>query len=156
GGEAAHDGREAAAAGSAADDREGLRPGTARDGTGVPIVRGSARPRPRQGRAAGARRGDRHHRQPASVRDHRPARQGPHAAAHRRRAGEDPVMLLALLLAAAPPAEGFKARGFILPDGAVKIDDDRYRLPQPWDEAVKYYRRAYPSSKYPRHVLKSQ
>jgi hypothetical protein len=67
------------------------------------------------------------------------------------------MILLALLLAApAPPAEGFKARGFILPDGAVKIDDDRYRLPQPWDEATKYYRRAYPPAKYPRHTLKSQ
>ena len=65
------------------------------------------------------------------------------------------MMFLMLLLAAAP-AEGFKARGFILPDGAVKIDDDRYRLPQPWDEAVKYYRRAYPPSKYPRHNLHSQ
>ncbi len=42
-------------------------------------------------------------------------------------------ILIALILAAAAPAiaatEGFKARGFILPDGAVKIDDDRYRLP---------------------------
>ena len=65
------------------------------------------------------------------------------------------MMFLMLLLAAAP-AEGFKARGFILPDGAVKIDDDRYRLPQPWDEAVKFYRRAYPASKYPRHNLHSQ
>jgi len=46
--------------------------------------------------------------------------------------------------AAAGAGEGFKARGFILPDGAVKIDEDRYRLPQPWDEAVKFYRRAYP------------
>ena len=52
-------------------------------------------------------------------------------------------MMFLLLLLAAAPAEGFKARGFILPDGAVKIDDDRYRLPQPWDEAVKFYRRAY-------------
>jgi hypothetical protein len=68
-------------------------------------------------------------------------------------------VLLALLLAAAKPppvAEGFKARGFILPDGAVKIDDDRYRLPSPWDETVKFYRRAYPPGKYPRRTLHSQ
>lgn len=63
-------------------------------------------------------------------------------------------LLLALALAA--PAEGFKARGFILPDGAVKIDDDRYRLPAPWEDTLKYYRRAYPPSKYPRHNLRSQ
>ena len=69
------------------------------------------------------------------------------------------VLVFALLLAATAAVaagEGFKARGFILPDGAVKIDDDRYRLPQPWDEAVKYYRRAYPPAKYPRHSLRSQ
>jgi len=40
------------------------------------------------------------------------------------------VLLLAATQAIA--AEGFKARGFMLPDGAVKIDDDRYRLPSPW------------------------
>jgi hypothetical protein len=64
---------------------------------------------------------------------------------------------VALLAAtAAVAAEGFKARGFILPDGSVKIDEDRYRLTQPWDEAVKFYRRAYPPGKYPRRTLHSQ
>ncbi len=65
---------------------------------------------------------------------------------------------LAVLLAAtaALAAEGFKARGFILPDGTVKIDDDRYRLPQPWDEAVRFYRRAYPPAKYPRQTLRNE
>ena len=67
------------------------------------------------------------------------------------------ALLAAVLLpVSALAAEGFKARGFILPDGAVKIDDDRYRLPQPWDEAVKFYRRAYPPAKFPRHALRSQ
>jgi hypothetical protein len=63
------------------------------------------------------------------------------------------LLLVSLAVAA---AEGFKARGFILPDGAVKIDDDRYRLPQPWDEAVKFYRRAYPPAKFPRHTLHNE
>jgi hypothetical protein len=58
--------------------------------------------------------------------------------------------------AAAGAGEGFKARGFILPDGSVKIDEDRYRLPQPGDEAVKFYRRAYPPAKFPRRTLHSQ
>ena len=66
------------------------------------------------------------------------------------------ALLVVLLLAAATPDQGFKARGFQLPDGAVKIDEDRYRLTQPWDEAVKFYRRAYPASKYPRKNLHSQ
>ena len=66
------------------------------------------------------------------------------------------ALLILLAATSALGAEGFKARGFILPDGAVKIDDDRYRLPQPWDEAVKFYRRAYPPAKYPRRTLHSQ
>jgi len=68
------------------------------------------------------------------------------------------ALTLALVLAGPLLAagEGFKARGFILPDGAVKIDDDRYRLPGPWDESVKFYRRAYPPGKYPRRTLHSQ
>lgn len=70
------------------------------------------------------------------------------------------AILIALIFAAAAPAigatEGFKARGFILPDGAVKIDDDRYRLPSPWDETVRFYRRAYPPAKFPRRTLHSQ
>ena len=66
------------------------------------------------------------------------------------------VAALLLLASAAHAAEGFRARGFSLPDGAVKIDEDRYRLLQPWDEAIKFYRRAYPAAKYPRHNLRSQ
>jgi hypothetical protein len=63
------------------------------------------------------------------------------------------AILLAVLLAA---TGGFKARGFALPDGAVKIDEDRYRLQQTWDEALKWYRTNYPPAKYPRHNLRSQ
>jgi len=63
---------------------------------------------------------------------------------------------LAFAATAFAAGEGFKARGFILPDGAVKVDDDRYRLPSPWDETVRFYRRAYPPSKYPRRTLHSQ
>ena len=61
-----------------------------------------------------------------------------------------------LLVAALLAAEGFRARGFILPDGAVKIDEDRYRFAEPWDEVLKFYRRAYPTAKFPRHTLHSQ
>jgi hypothetical protein len=62
------------------------------------------------------------------------------------------ALLLALLLA----APGFKGKGFSLPDGAVKIDDDRYRLSQNWEEAVKWYKGQYPPAKFPRHTLHSQ
>ena len=67
-------------------------------------------------------------------------------------------LILALLLLALPAfaAGGFKARGFFLPDGAVKVDEDRYRLPQAWEDAAKWYRATYPPAKYPRHTLKNQ
>jgi hypothetical protein len=64
------------------------------------------------------------------------------------------ALLLAFILAA---QTGFKTpQDFLLPDGAVKVDEDRYRLTQTWDEAVKFYRTAYPPAKYPRHTLHSQ
>jgi hypothetical protein len=64
------------------------------------------------------------------------------------------ALLLLALLVAAPPA--FKGKGFALPDGAVKVDDDRYRLSQTWDEATKWYRGVYPPAKFPRRTLHSQ
>jgi hypothetical protein len=66
--------------------------------------------------------------------------------------------LTALILGASPAraAGGFQARGFWLPDGAVKVDEDRYRLPQPWDDAVKFYRATYPPAKFPRRTLRNQ
>ena len=66
------------------------------------------------------------------------------------------ALALLLLSTAASAASGFKARGLSLPDGSVKIDEDRYRLPQAWDEALRWYRLAYPPAKYPRRTLHSQ
>jgi hypothetical protein len=63
---------------------------------------------------------------------------------------------IAFLLAALLAAGGFKARGFVLPDGAVRVDDDRYRLPQTWEDAQRFYRTAYPPAKYPRSTLRNQ
>jgi hypothetical protein len=63
---------------------------------------------------------------------------------------------IALLLAALLAAGGFKARGFALPDGAVRVDEDRYRLPQTWEETLRWYRTVYPPAKYPRSTLRNQ
>jgi hypothetical protein len=67
---------------------------------------------------------------------------------------------LAALLLLSPQsawsAGGFKARGFFLPDGAVKVDEDRFRLPQAWDDALKWYRSTYPPAKFPRRGLRNQ
>ena len=65
--------------------------------------------------------------------------------------------LLELTTAGDARAAGeFKAHNFILPGGAVKVDEDRFRLPQPWEDAVKFYRLAFPPAKYPRRTLHSQ
>ena len=66
------------------------------------------------------------------------------------------VIVVVLGTSSARAAGGFQARGFWLPDGAVKVDEDRYRLPQPWDDAVKFYRATYPPAKFPRRTLRNQ
>ena len=69
------------------------------------------------------------------------------------------LLAAAALLALAPRAEAageFKARGFSLPPGSVKVDEDRYRLPLAWDEAQRFFRNTYPIAKYPRRALPNQ
>lgn len=70
------------------------------------------------------------------------------------------VVLAALLHSLAPgPASAsgeFKSHGFMLPGGSVRIDEDRFRLPQSWEESVKFYKTVYPPQKYPRRALHSQ
>jgi len=66
------------------------------------------------------------------------------------------LIVLAFATSSARAAGGFQARGFWLPDGAVKVDEDRYRLPQPWDDAVKFYKATYPPAKFPRRTLRNQ
>ena len=69
-------------------------------------------------------------------------------------------LLLALaLLAPLGPARAageFRARGFLLPPGSVKVDEDRYRLPLAWDEAQRFFRNNYPLAKFPRRTLPNQ
>jgi hypothetical protein len=50
----------------------------------------------------------------------------------------------------------FKSHGFILPGGAVRIDDDRYRLPMGWDDVQRFYRNTYPAAKFTRKTLRNQ
>ena len=66
-------------------------------------------------------------------------------------------ILIGMLWAVPARAAGeFKAHGFILPSGAVKIDDDRYRLPMSWDDVQRFYRNTYPAAKYTRRPLRNQ
>src|SRR6187455_2606548 len=66
--------------------------------------------------------------------------------------------LLAFLLAALAARAGgeFKAHGFTLPGGSVKLDDGRYRLAQAWDDVKRFYRSVYPAARFPRRVLPNQ
>jgi hypothetical protein len=66
------------------------------------------------------------------------------------------ALLAAALLAPFPAALGageFKSHGFTLPGGAVKVDDDRYRLSQAWDDAKRFFKSVYPPAKFPRRTL---
>lgn len=67
-------------------------------------------------------------------------------------------LLLALLLLALPlrAAGEFKAHSFTLPGGSVKVDDDRYRLPLAWEDALRFYRNTYPPAKFTRRNLPNQ
>ncbi|HXN56653.1 MAG TPA: hypothetical protein VN874_10315 [Myxococcales bacterium] len=66
------------------------------------------------------------------------------------------ALALSLLPARAVASGEFKSHGFMLPGGSVKIDEDRFRLPQSWEESLKFYKTAYPPQKFPRHALHSQ
>lgn len=72
----------------------------------------------------------------------------------------NPLALLALLCPLAAPAARaageFKSHNFLLPGGSVKVDEDRFRLPQTWEDALRFYRQVLPPAKYPRHPLRSQ
>ena len=64
------------------------------------------------------------------------------------------LLLLVLLVPLAATAGGeFKAHGFTLPGGSVKVDDDRYRLQAAWDDARRFFRGVYPPAKFPRRTL---
>ena len=75
----------------------------------------------------------------------------------RRSASGFRLSLALLFLAGATRAAGeFKAHGFTLPSGSVKVDDDRYRLAQAWDDVKRFYRSVYPAARFPRRVLPNQ
>jgi hypothetical protein len=69
------------------------------------------------------------------------------------------VVLAAALLVPSKPAQAageFKARGFTLPTGSVKVDEDRFRMPLAWDEMQRFLRNTYPPARYPRRALPNQ
>lgn len=46
--------------------------------------------------------------------------------------------------------------GFALPAGSVRIDENRYRLPDGFDTTAKWYSRVYKPGEYPRRHIVNQ
>lgn len=66
------------------------------------------------------------------------------------------LAVAALLALPALAAGDFKACGLILPGGAVRVGEDRYRLPDGFDASVKYYKGVYKPEKYRRRPIVNQ
>jgi len=48
-----------------------------------------------------------------------------------------------------------RVAGAVLPDGAVKVAENRYRVPQNWEETLRFYRQSYPP-RYTRRAIADQ
>ncbi len=48
-----------------------------------------------------------------------------------------------------------RVAGAVLPDGAVKVAENRYRVPQTWEETLRFYRQSYPP-RYTRRAIADQ
>lgn len=84
-----------------------------------------------------------------------------------RRAGKNKFLSAVLIVTTAllvgllgePVAQAageFRVKGVVLPNGAVRIGDDRYRLPESWDATLKFYRGVYRPEKFPRRFIVNQ
>lgn len=69
-----------------------------------------------------------------------------------------PVLVLMSLAAIAGPvlAEGFSHKGVTLPNGSVKIGEDRFRLPDGYEATLKWLKNAYKAEKFPRKFIVNQ
>jgi hypothetical protein len=48
-----------------------------------------------------------------------------------------------------------RVAGALLPDGAEKVAESRYRIPKNWDETIRFYRQTYPP-RYTRRPIVDQ
>ncbi len=48
-----------------------------------------------------------------------------------------------------------RVAGAMLPDGAEKVAENRYRVPKSWDETIRFYRQTYPP-RYTRRPIADQ
>jgi hypothetical protein len=61
---------------------------------------------------------------------------------------------LGMLVSGVARAEVFDSVQF--PDRTTKVGERRYRVPQDWENTLKYFKTAYPSAQYPRHMIVNQ
>ncbi|MGO9063187.1 MAG: hypothetical protein ACLQIH_00445 [Myxococcaceae bacterium] len=61
---------------------------------------------------------------------------------------------LGVLVSAAARAEVLD--GVQFPDKTMRVGERRYRVPQDWENTMKYFKTAYPSAQYPRHTIVNQ
>jgi len=71
------------------------------------------------------------------------------------------AVVLAMLgqgIPAARATEQFRVHGVAMPSGAVRLgdDDDRYRLTESFDVALKWFRGVYRPEKFPRKLIVNQ
>jgi hypothetical protein len=67
------------------------------------------------------------------------------------------VLSVVLCSAEARAADAFKVHGLTLPNGAVKLgEEDRFRLQETFDAAMKFYKSALRPEKYPRKLIVNQ
>jgi len=46
--------------------------------------------------------------------------------------------------------------GVQFPDKTMKVGERRYRVPQDWENTMKYFKAAYPSAQFPRRTIVNQ
>ncbi len=63
------------------------------------------------------------------------------------------ALALALLGGGPALAAEQKVAGAILPDGAEKIGENRYRVAKTWDEVLKFYRTVYAPGRFGRRAI---
>ncbi|HEY8210586.1 MAG TPA: hypothetical protein VIG99_24050 [Myxococcaceae bacterium] len=64
--------------------------------------------------------------------------------------------LAAVAVVAAGVARADVVNGVQLPDGAVKVGENRYRVKEDFEGILKYYRTAYPIQAFPRRQIVNQ
>ncbi len=64
--------------------------------------------------------------------------------------------LAALLLAVPALAHAEKVAGALLPDGATRIAENRYRVPRSYDDTLRFFRQTYAPAKFKRRPIADQ